>query len=271
MTSSIRPNRFPRITKPYHLILLVVLCLNGQAMYGLHTETVRYQQGDTELQSYLAYDDQRKGKRPGILVVHEWWGLNDNTRKRAEALAKAGYIALALDMYGNGKQTSHPDEAGEWSHFIAKNKDIGKARFLAAYDLLRNHDLTSSNNIAAIGYCFGGATVLTMAQEGIDLQAVVSFHGSLPVVKTNKAIPAAILVCHGDDDPFVTEEQIRTFQDHLRQRGADWQFIRYGGAKHSFTVPEADRAGIPALAYQPQADRRSWEAMLSLFEEVFTP
>jgi dienelactone hydrolase len=244
--------------------------LHALALGALKTEEVMYKQGETVLHGHLAYDDAVKGKRPGILVVHEWWGLNDYAKSRADALAKAGYIALALDMYGEGRHTEHPKEAGEWSGYIRQNFSIGKERFMAAYDLLRNHNLTDPERIAAIGYCFGGYVVLSMALEGIDLRAVVSFHGTLPLKRVEpKTVKASILVCQGADDPLIKPEQISEFEKNLEYARADWEFVTYGGAKHSFTNPQADSFGIPALGYNKIADRRSWKAMLDLFHEVF--
>jgi dienelactone hydrolase len=237
---------------------------------ALKSEEVLYKQGETVLRGHLAYDDAVEGKRPGILVVHEWWGLNDHAKNKADALAKAGYIALALDMYGEGRNTDHPKEAGEWSGYIRQNFSIGKERFMAAYDLLKSNKLTDPTRMAAIGYCFGGYVVLAMAMEGIDLRAVVSFHGSLPLKRVEPGtIKASILVCHGGDDPLVKPEQILEFKENLKYAQADWQFVSYGGAKHSFTNPQADLKGIPALAYNKAADRRSWNVMMDLFREVF--
>jgi len=263
------------MTKPYTFFLILLSLLLGFAFHGralgaLKTEEVVYKQGETVLRGHLAYDDAVKGKRPGILVVHEWWGLNDYAKGRADALAKEGYIALALDMYGEGRHTDHPKEAGEWSGYIRQNFSVGKERFMAAYDLLKSNKLTDPTRMAAIGYCFGGYVVLAMAMEGIDLRAVVSFHGSLPLERVEPGtIKASILVCHGADDPLVKPEQIAQFKENLEYAKADWEFVTYGGAKHSFTNPQADSKGIPALGYNKTADERSWRAMLDLFHEVF--
>jgi dienelactone hydrolase len=252
------------------LALLMVFILAGKARASLRIEQVKYKLGATTFYGHLVYDDSSKVKRPGVLVVHEWWGLEDHAKKKAEALAEAGYIALALDMYGEGKITEHPKEAGEWSGFIRQNRRIGKERFMAAYELLKNHELTEGGKIAAIGYCFGGHVVLSMALEDIPLRGVVSFHGALPIERAEPTtIKAKILVCHGADDSFITQDQIRQFQENLKYAGADWQFIVYGGAKHSFTNPGADKRGIPALAYSSSADKRSWDAMLTFFKEIF--
>lgn len=233
-------------------------------------EKVAYQQGGTTLQGYLVYEDSHQAVRPGVLVVHEWWGLNDHARKRAEELAKEGYIALAVDMFGEGKTTTHPQKAGEWATAVRQNKQLGKDRFMAGYDFLKKHPLTLKDQMAAIGYCFGGSVVLTMAQEGVELKGVASFHGAFPGERAvPRAFQAKVLVCHGADDPLITNEQIQQYQDNLRGAGADWQFMVYGGAKHSFTNPDADKAGVPALGYNKSADRRSWKLMLSFLEELF--
>ena len=248
--------------------LMVGVSLGAQA--ALHTEKVQYKHGDTDLVGYLAYDDGIEGKRPGVLVVQEWWGLNDYVKKRADVLAREGYIAFALDMYGGGKTTNHPKQALEWATYIRRNRQVGRERFLAGYELLKNHKMAESNAIAAIGYCFGGYIVLSAAQEGIDLRGVVSFHGALPDDRVEpNTIKAKILVCHGAEDATVKQEQVLRFVDNLRYAKADWQFIVYSGAKHGFTNPAADSHGISVLGYNSDADTRSWKAMLTFFQEIF--
>jgi dienelactone hydrolase len=252
------------------IVLVSVFSLSLSSEAAVKAEKVEYQQGSTKLTGYLAYEDSYATPRPGILVVHEWWGLNDYAKKRAEALAGEGYIALAVDMYGGGKTTTHPQGAGAWATAVRQNKELSKERFLAGYELLRRHPLTRRDQIAAIGYCFGGYVVLSMAQEGVDLKGVVSFHGALPTEKAEPgSFKAKVLVLHGADDPLTTKEQVMAYQDSLRAGGADWQFMFYGGARHSFTNPDADKAGIPALAYNKIADRRSWKLMLSFLDELF--
>ncbi len=261
---------------PMFILILLTLALiypaGGTSLGAIKTEEVLYKQGETVLRGHLAYDDTVKEKRPGILVVHEWWGLNDHAKNKADALAGEGYIALALDMYGEGMNTEHPKEAGEWSGQIRQSFGIGKERFMAAYNLLKNHKLADPERMAAIGYCFGGFVVLSMALEGIDLRAVVSFHGSLPLTRVEPGtIKASILVCHGGNDPLVKPEQILEFEENLKHAQADWQFVTYGGAKHSFTNPRADAHGMQALGYNKKADQRSWRDMMDLFREVFGP
>jgi dienelactone hydrolase len=251
-------------------LALVAGAAAAPATAAIHTETVTYKQGDTTLKGYLAYDDTLAGKRPGVLVVHEWWGLNDYARRRAEALAAEGYVAFAADMYGAGRTTTHPDEAGQWSQAVQQNQEAGMHRFMAAYELLAHNPRVDAERIAAIGYCFGGGVVLAMAGAGVDLDGVVSFHGALPTAPFEKGkVKAKVLVCHGSGDDFVTPEQVQTFQSNLDAAGADWQMIVYGDAEHSFTNPDAGKAGMEQLVYDPAADRRSWRAMLAFFDEIF--
>lgn len=235
---------------------------------------VSYRAGNTILKGYLATDPAQKGPRPGILVVHEWWGHNDYARKRARMLAELGYTALAVDMYGDGRQADHPKDAARFSGEVAKNAKMGKARFLAAMKLLQSQPGVQADKIAAIGYCFGGAVVLEMARNGVPLAGVASFHGSLST--KNPAQPGKVttkvLVMNGDADPFTKPEQITAFKKEMAAAGVDFEFVGYPGAQHSFTNPEADRYGqrfnLP-LAYNAEADRASWEKMREFFHGVF--
>ena len=235
---------------------------------------VDYTDGRVKLKGYLAYDARIKGKRPGVLVVHEWWGLNDYARKRANMLAELGYTALAVDMYGNGRQATHPDEATKFSSELMKNFDVAKARFMAALNLLKRQPTVDPGRIAAIGYCFGGGVVLNMARQGVPLKGVVSFHGNLTPVKpaTPGSVKAKILVLQGGADKLVPPEQVRAFEKEMGAAGADFQVIVYPGAKHSFTNPEADsyakKYNLP-LGYSPDADKESWAAMKKFLADVF--
>ncbi len=251
------------------LMVFLIACFVGSAQAEIRMDPVEYKQGDTVLRGYVAYDTEVEGKRPGVLVVHEWWGLNDYAKKRARQLAENGYIAFALDMYGEGKSTEHPQEAGEWSSAVGANKAMARERFVAAHSLLAEHKLTDGGDIAAIGYCFGGSVVLTMALAGVDLDAVVSFHGGFPDDPVADEVKASILVCHGADDVMATAEQIEAFQKKLSEAGVDWELNVYGGAKHSFTNPGADERGLDMIGYNAEADRRSWRAMLAFLEEAF--
>ncbi|MGA2330602.1 MAG: dienelactone hydrolase family protein [Syntrophales bacterium] len=235
---------------------------------------VAYSAEGVVMKGYLAYDENMKGKRPGVLVVHEWWGLNDYARKRARMLAELGYTALAVDMYGEGKVAQHPDDAGKFSSALMKNFDVGKARFMAAMDFLKGQPTVDATRIAAIGYCFGGGIVLNMARQGVDLAGVASFHGSLTAVKPAHpgSVRAKILVLHGADDKFITKEQILAFKNEMKTAGADFKFVSYPGAVHSFTNPEADELGkkynIP-IAYNRDADRKSWEELKKFLHGIF--
>ena len=252
-------------------MLLLVLAISTRAHAAVQSKAVQYKHGDLTLQGHLAWDDSVEGKRPGVLVVHEWWGLNDYARHRAEQLAAMGYVAFALDMYGKGKVTEHPSEAGQWSTQVRENVDEWRARGMAGLEILRQHPLVDTTRLAAIGYCFGGATVLELAYAGTDLKGVVSFHGALPVAADDDAerIKAKILVCHGAVDAFIPEAQIQQFRGVLEKAGADYQMIYYAGARHSFTNPDADKRGIGGLKYDKNADGRSWRHMQNLFAEIF--
>jgi dienelactone hydrolase len=237
-------------------------------------QDVAYSAEGVVMKGYLAYDESMKGKRPGVLVVHEWWGLNDYARSRARMLAELGYTALALDMYGEGKVAQHPDDAGKFSSALMKNFDVGKVRFAAAMDFLKGQPAVDPTRIAAIGYCFGGGIVLNMARQGVDLKGVASFHGNLTAVTPAQpgSVKAKILVLHGADDKFVTKEQVAAFKNEMKAAGADFKFISYPGAVHSFTNPEADELGkkykIP-IAYNRDADIKSWEELKKFLHGIF--
>jgi len=241
---------------------------------SIQTEEVEYDAGDVTMKGLLAWDADQEGPRPGVLVVHEWWGHDDYARDRARQLAELGYTALAVDMYGGGKQAQHPDEAGKFAGEVMRNIPSARARFRAAHELLDAHPTTDPAKTAAIGYCFGGGVVLHMARAGADLAGVVSFHGSLPgdPIEDPDAVKAKALVLHGGADSLVSREQIDAFKKSMEDAGVDYRFVAYEGAKHSFTNPEADRRAeefdLP-LAYDAAADEQSWEAMLEFFGELF--
>jgi dienelactone hydrolase len=237
-------------------------------------EKVTYSARGTVMEGYLAYDRSLKGKRPGVLVVHEWWGLNDYARRRALMLADLGYVALAVDMYGGDKVAAHPEDAAKLSSELMKNFAVAGARFQAAMDLLRQHPAVDPARIAAIGYCFGGGIVLNVARQGADMKGVASFHGNLTAVRPAQpgAVKAKILVLNGAADKFVTPEQIDRFKGEMKVAGADFRFISYPGALHSFTNPEADEMArefnLP-IGYNARADRESWEELKKFLKEVF--
>ncbi len=255
------------------IIFTVTLAGLTTAHAKIIEKNVEYTAGGVSLKGYLAYNSNIKGKAPGIIVVHEWWGLNDYARRRAKMLAELGYTALAVDMYGEGKQAAHPDDAGKFSSEVMKNFDVAKARFLAGEDFLKKQPTVDPDRIAAIGYCFGGGVVLNMVRQGADLKAAVTFHGMLGAVKPAEpgAIKARILVLHGGDDKFATNEQIEAFKQEMKSAGADFQFIVYPGAMHGFTNPDATGYGkkfnIP-LAYNKKADNESWNEMKKFLSET---
>ncbi len=236
-------------------------------------EEVSYATDSTEMKGYLAYDANQEGKRPGVLVVHEWWGHNDYTRKRADMLAELGYTALAVDMYGDGKQAMHPEDAGKFSGMVMQNIDLAQARFDAALELLKSQPTVDTEAIAAIGYCFGGSVVLTMANAGKDLDAVAAFHSGVQLpIMPNDQLKARVLVCNGAADPFVSPESVAAFTRAMDSVKADYSYIAYEGAQHAFTSKDADSLGkkfqLP-LAYQEKADTASWNALKDLLNKTF--
>jgi len=248
--------------------LLMTSLSPQRAAAEIQSRPVEYTAGGIQAQAVLYYDDTVQDKRPGVLVVHEWWGLNDYAKRRAKMLAEAGYVALAVDMYGQGRTTEHPSEAGEFAQAVFQNFPAAKERFEAALAELESDPRVDPERVAAIGYCFGGGIVLNMARQGVDLDAVVSFHGSLGPVQPAKEgkIRASILVCHGAADPMAGWDAVTAFEKEMSQAGADYTLMIFGGAKHSFTSPEADERGMDGLAYDPEADRLSWAAMLDFLE-----
>src|SRR5881628_2750314 len=226
----------------YGLALVVAwLALAPQAPNGarIQTKEVEYRQGGTVLKGFIAWDDAAAGKRPGVLVMHEWWGLNNHARR----LAEAGYVGFALDMYGAGKVTTHPQEAQAFATEATKDPDVVAARFNAALDLLKRDPHVDPARIAAIGYCFGGGVVLNMARSGADLAAVVSFHGSLGTKTPAEPgmVKARVLVLAGGADPFVPPEQVEAFRKEMQAAGARFEGVTYPGAKHGFTNPDAGK------------------------------
>jgi dienelactone hydrolase len=237
----------------------------------VQTREVEYRQGDTVLKGFIAWNDGARGRRPGVLVVHEWWGLNQHARNQARRLAEAGYVGFALDMYGNGTVTTHPQDAQAFVGEVTKDPAALAARFNAALAELKRDPHVDTTRIAAIGYCFGGAVVLGMARSGADLAAVVTFHGALATQAPAQPgkVKARILVLAGGADPFVPPEQVEAFKKEMQAAGARFEVVSYPGAKHGFTNPDAASYGMEQLAYDAAADRQSWAAMLKLFREVF--
>lgn len=235
---------------------------------------VEYSTDSTNMKGFIAFDENSSEKKPGILVVHEWWGHNDYARERATMLAELGYVALAVDMYGDGKTAGHPEDAGKFAGMVMSNIDEAKARFESALETLKNHPNVDSEKIGAIGYCFGGSVVLSMANAGYDLDGVAAFHAGLglPIMPEEGGVKAKVLVCNGADDTFIPEQQITDYKSVMDAAGANYEYIAYEGAVHSFTSKVADemgeKFGLP-LAYNAEADSASWSEMKALFTEVF--
>jgi dienelactone hydrolase len=254
-------------------LIPILLTLGGAltATAQIHTELIEYKHGDAVLEGYLAYDTGIKGKRPGVLIVHQWKGLTDYEKKRAEMLAKLGYNVFALDIYGKGIRPQSSQEAGAQAGKYKSNRDLLRARAQAGLAVLQKHELTDPKRVAAIGYCFGGTTVIELARSGADVAGVVSFHGGLdsPHPEDGRNIKCKILALHGADDPNVPPKDLAAFEDEMRQAKVDWQLVKYGGAVHSFTDWNAGDNPQQGAAYNEKADRRSWEAMKQFFAEIF--
>ena len=242
----------------------------GPAWAEIKTKQVVYTVEGVSHKGHLAWDDKVEGKRPGILVVHEWWGLNDYARMRAEQLAGMGFVAFACDMYGEGKVTEHPKEAAAMAGEVRKNIKLWQGRAQAALKILQDDEHVDGKRLAAIGYCFGGSTALQLAYSGAELAAVCTFHAAVPTPEAEqaKAIKAKLLICQGAADPFVKEESLQKARAAYEEAKVNYEMNYYGGAEHSFTVSDIARAGVQGLAYNADADRRSWQAMQLLFRET---
>jgi len=253
------------------LPVLIIAALATAAHARIHTQLVEYKQGDTVLEGYLAYDDAVKGKRPGVLVVHAWMGLDDNARHRAEMLAQLGYVAFAADIYGKGVRPANRDEAGKLAGKYKTDRALLRARVNAGLDQLAKDPHVDATKTAAIGYCFGGTTVLELARSGARVAGVVTFHGGLdsPAPADAKNIKGKVLVLHGAADPFEKPGDFAAFQKELADAKVDWQLVQYGGAVHCFTDHTAGSDTSSGCAYDAAADARSWAAMRTFFDELF--
>jgi len=267
------------------LLLSIAACNNNtdksneesgeNAKMMIAEEAVSYSSpGDSvTMNGFVAYDSSTNKKRPVILVVHEWWGLNDYSRSRAKQLAELGYLAMAVDMYGNGRTAEDPENAGKLAMPFYQHPDMAKQRFDAALSKIKTFPQADTNNIAAIGYCFGGAQVLNMARMGESLKGVVSFHGNLAGVPADKSLlKAGVLVCHGEADQFVSADEVAKFKKEMDSIGAPYTFRSYPNATHAFTNPGATEKGtkynIP-IAYNAAADSASWNDMKQFFGKIF--
>lgn len=257
------------------LVAAVVSATMGtpRAWAKVRTETIDYTDGEAVLEGYLAWDDEVKGERPGVLVLHEWWGLNDYAKMRARQLAEMGYVAFAADIYGKGVRARTADEARRLSARFKGDHRLMRARVRAALWELKARELVDAKKVAAIGYCFGGTAALELARSGAKLRAVVSFHGGLdtPAPAVRGRIAPSVLVLHGGDDPHVPLDEVVGFQKEMREAKADWQMIIYGGAVHSFTNPKAGDDPSRGSAYNERAGRRAWDAMRLFLAETIGP
>ena len=233
------------------------------------TESVSYSHDGTTCHGHLAIPAGVTGKRPAVLVGPEWWGLDRYAKSRAEQLARAGYVALAIDMFGDGRTTSDPNVASEWAS-TTRTGTLSRARSGRALDFLRAHPLVDGDRIAGVGFCFGGSVMLELARSGAALRSVTSFHGSLatPMPAKKDSLRAAVLVLHGADDPWVSQDELATFQSEMKDAAADWQLCLLGNAVHSFSNPDADAAKIPGIAYNEPAARRGWQAFETFLGET---
>jgi dienelactone hydrolase len=256
---------------------LLAACLAGVmgAQAAVKGEEVSYSAGGVTMKGWLASDDVHAGKRPAVLVVHEWWGHNEHARNSARKLAEAGYVALAVDMYGDGKTASHPSDAGKFAGEVSKNKAAALERYKAARALLEKHPAVQAGQVAAIGYCFGGGQVLSWARQGEDLKAVASFHGSLgsDAPAQSGKVKAQVLVLTGADDPMAPATDVEAFKKEMQMAGVKHEVVSYPGVKHSFTNPQADenakKFDLP-LAYDAKADADSWSRMLAFLKTAFS-
>jgi dienelactone hydrolase len=249
---------------------LMVLGCSSASMTdaAVQTKTIIYQDGGTECRGFLAYDDAVAGPRPGVLVVHEWWGLNDYARNRAKELAALGYVAFAADMYGEGKTVEHPKDAGEMAGKVRANVAAWRQRAQAALAVLKSQPQCDATRLAAMGYCFGGSTALQLAYTGADLKAVATFHAALPEPSPAEAgqVKAKLLVCHGAKDTFIPEPAIKAFRGKLDGAKVAYEFLAYPNAVHSFTVPDAGKHGNPGMQYDEAADKDSWAKLTALLK-----
>jgi len=252
-------------------LVLALLLIPHLAFAKVVTKLVEYKQGDTVLEGYLAYDDAAKGKRPGVLVVHAWMGLDDNARHRAEMLAQQGYVAFAADIYGKGVRPTSRDEAGKLAGKYKTDRTLLRARVNAGLEQMLKDSHVDASKTAAIGYCFGGTTVIELARSGANVKGVVSFHGGLdsPTPADGKNIKAKLLIAHGAADPFEKPADFAAFEKELADSKVDWQLVQYGGAVHCFTDKGAGSDASSGCAYNPEADARSWTAMKDFFAELF--
>lgn len=243
------------------------------AVVSIKGEEVGYNTDTVEMKGYITYDSNDSTRRAGILVVHEWWGHTDYVRQRADMLAELGYVALAVDMYGDGQKADHPEDAMKFSGMVMNNMEGSRARFQAAYNVLAAHPMVEPGSVSAVGYCFGGSLILAFANDGMDLDGVAAFHSGveLPIMPGN-SLTSRVLVQNGGADPFISEESVTAFKSAMDDAGATYEYISYPGVKHAFTNPAADEKGqqfeLP-LAYDKEADEKSWMKLQEFLDGIY--
>lgn len=252
------------------LLSAIVLLSAISSRAAIQSKTIDYTQAGTTLEGVLVWDDAVSGPRPGVLVVHQWLGLTDYEKRRAAMLAQLGYVAFCADIYGKDSRPKNVAEAGAESTKYKSNRALLRARVNAGLEQLKKSELVDTKRVAAIGYCFGGTTVIELARSGAELNGIVSFHGGLdsPTPADGRNIKCPVLICHGADDPFEKPEDLAAFENEMRDAKVDWRLIKYGGAVHSFTQPDPGFSN-PGARYNEKADKRSWEDMKMFFAEIF--
>jgi dienelactone hydrolase len=257
--------------KMKQLIAVMTLLLAMPVLAEVQTKAVDYEHDGVKLTGHLFWDDAKEGQGPGVMVIHAWWGLNDYAKMRARTLAEEGYVAFAADMYGTGKVTDNPAQAKEWMLEVTADVEGWQERAALGLEQLKNSGLVDPQRLAAIGYCFGGGTILQMAYSGTQAKVVVGYHASLPAAPESikGKIGAKVMMFHGHADKFVAPEVVTNFKNKLEEAGADWEMVTFGGdVRHSFTNPDAAMYGIENLKYDADADAVSWQRTLELFKET---
>jgi dienelactone hydrolase len=255
------------------ILSTAVLFASVAAHAEIKTEAVEYKQGGQVLEGFVSYDTKLAAKRPGIVIVHDWMGVSDDTKMRAEQLAALGYTAFVADIYGKGNLPKDAKEAGALATKYKSDRTLLRKRVIAALDQVRKHKTVDGSKLGVMGYCFGGTAALELARSGADVKAIVTFHGGLdtPTPADAKKIRGKVLALHGADDPFVPAEQVKAFEDEMRAGGVDWELVKYSKAVHAFTIKGAGNDNSKGAAYNAEADRRSWQAMKDFFGEIFGP
>jgi dienelactone hydrolase len=253
-------------------LAIIILLLSQIRLFSqIKTETVEYKDGGVNLKGFIAFEENITGKLPVVMIVHEWWGLNDYPKMRAQQLAELGYLAFAVDMYGDGKVAVSPADAGKLAGAVRGDIPKLRDRINSAFEFIKSDKRADPSKIAIIGYCFGGGVALELARTGADLKGAVCFHGgvSTPNPAETKIVKAKILICQGGDDKNVSDKDLKSFQDEMNGLKVDWQINIYSGAVHAFTNPKAGNNPSSGVAYNERADKRSFAEMKQFLNEVF--